>query len=149
MPTQASRAPCLFYVVDWLPPDFGPTGQYALVHAREIANSGREVHVIGLTSGSPEAGRETFASGMLQVTRIRSSRYDKTRYVSRLLWLVRMNFRLMRQVVRDPRSRGAEIIFTGSPPFMLYFAIVVKWLRGARLIYRVSDFYPEVIIAGL
>jgi hypothetical protein len=149
MSTQALLAPCLFYVVDWLPPDFGPTGQYALVHAREIANSGRQVHVIGLTSGSPGTRCETFAAGTLQVTRIGSSKYDKTRYAARLLWLFRMNFRLIREVMRDPRSRGAEIVFTGSPPFLLYFVVVAKWLRGARLTYRVSDFYPEVIVADL
>jgi hypothetical protein len=31
---------------------------------------------------------------------------------------------------------------------MLFFAFCVKWLRGARLIYRITDFYPEVLIAA-
>src|SRR5262249_37526290 len=44
---------------------------------------------------------------------------------------------------------NADILFTGSPPFMLFFVCPLKWIRGARLIYRTTDFYPEVIIAEL
>ncbi len=150
MPASSTHLPCLFYVVDWLPPDFGPTGQYALVFARETANLGRQVHVIGLTSGKSRTQSENCASGgELRVTRIASSTYDKRRYASRLAWLIRTNLRLMRAVMRDPRSRGGEILFTGSPPFMLFFAAIMKWLRRARLTYRITDFYPEVIIAEL
>jgi len=32
---------------------------------------------------------------------------------------------------------------------MLYFAFALKFLRRARLIYRITDFYPEAIIAHL
>jgi hypothetical protein len=32
---------------------------------------------------------------------------------------------------------------------MLFFAVWLKWLLGARLIYRITDFYPEVVIAAL
>jgi hypothetical protein len=32
---------------------------------------------------------------------------------------------------------------------MLFFAIPLKVLRKVRLIYRITDFYPEVIIAEL
>ncbi len=77
------------------------------------------------------------------------STYDKTNYLSRLLWLLKANFHLIARVVRDPRSRGGEILFTGAPPFMLFFAVVAKYMRGARLIYRITDFYPEVIVAEL
>jgi hypothetical protein len=41
------------------------------------------------------------------------------------------------------------VLFTGAPPFMLFFAIFLKVLRKVRLIYRITDFYPEVIIAEL
>jgi hypothetical protein len=30
----------LFYVVDWLPPDFGAVGQYGIVFAQELARDG-------------------------------------------------------------------------------------------------------------
>jgi hypothetical protein len=37
------------YTCDWLPPDFGAVGQYAMLEAREWA-SGFAVTLIGLTS---------------------------------------------------------------------------------------------------
>src|SRR5262249_49730988 len=151
MPPAVPSSTChLFYVVDWLPPDFGAVGQYAVVFAREMAQAGRQVTLVGLTSGSSRTEVERFASGgILETTRITISTYDKTRYASRLIWLFKANFYLIARVVRDARSRGTEILFTGAPPFMLFFAVVAKYIRGARLTYRITDFYPEVIIAEL
>ena len=146
----SSNACHLFYVVDWLPPEFGAVGQYAMVFAREMAKAGRQVTLVGLTSGPSRAEVERFASGgILETTRIAISTYDKTKYASRLIWLLKANFHLTARVLRDRRSRGGEILFTGAPPFMLFFAILTKYVRGARLIYRITDFYPEVIIAEL
>ena len=150
MPAASSSAPWLFYVVDWLPPEFGAVGQYGLVFAREMASAGRHVALIGLTSGRSRSEVERFGSGgVLEITRIAISTYDKAKYASRLLWLLRANFHLIARVVRDRRSRGGEILFTGAPAFMLFFAIVAKYIRGARLIYRITDFYPEIIVAEL
>jgi hypothetical protein len=140
----------LFYVVDWLPPDFGAVGQYGSIFAREYADSGREVCLIGLTSGTNETCREVRAhGGVLETKRLSAKRYNKSGLVTRLIWSIRTNLRLIREVIRDPRSRGAEILFTGAPPFMLFFAIFTKALRGARLTYRITDFYPEVLLAAL
>jgi hypothetical protein len=145
-----AAAPALFYVVDWLPPDFGAVGQYAVIFAREFAQSGRQVRLIGLTSGPAGASCEAFPEGgCLEIRRIAAAPYDKARYLTRLLWSVRTNLRLIWHVIRDPASRRADVLFTGAPPFMLFFAVLAKYLRGARLIYRITDFYPEVIIAAL
>jgi hypothetical protein len=139
----------LFYVVDWLPPDFGAVGQYGVIFAREFAQGGRKVCLIGLTSGSTETTSERLGQfGSLEIKRLATKRYNKSDLVSRSVWSIRTNFRLIREVVKDRRSRGAEILFTGSPPFMLFFAVFAKWFRGARLIYRITDFYPEVLVAA-
>ena len=148
MKQQASPTPHLFYVVDWLPPDFGAVGQYGLIFSRDLAAAGRQVHLFGLTTG--EAGTQTEridGAGLLTITRITVPAYDRTRYASRLAWLVRANFRLIAALMRHRYSRGSEIIFTGAPPFMLFFVIFLKYLRGAKLTYRITDFYPEVLIA--
>jgi glycosyltransferase involved in cell wall biosynthesis len=150
MPAVSSNPSCLFYVVDWLPPEFGAVGQYGVVFAREMASAGRRVVLVGLTTGSSRSEIERFGSGgTLEISRIAISTYDKTKYASRLLWLLKANFYLIASVTRDPRSRGGEILFTGAPPFILFFAVIAKYIRGARLIYRITDFYPEVIIAEL
>lgn len=139
----------LYYVVDWLPPDFGAVGQYALLFAREIAASGRSVTVVGLTSGPRRNQMERLGTAELEIRRIPAKPYNKTGLVRRLLWSLGANLKLVAEVIRDPHSRNAEVLFTGSPPFMLFFALTVKWLRGAKLIYRITDFYPEVLIAAL
>ena len=151
MPAAVSSNMChLFYLVDWLPPEFGAVGQYAMVFAREMAKAGRHVTLVGLTSGPSRAEIERFASGgILETTRITISTYDRTKYASRLIWLLKANLHLMARVLRDGRSRSAEVLFTGAPPFMLFFAVLAKYIRGARLIYRITDFYPEVVIAEL
>jgi hypothetical protein len=139
----------LFYVVDWLPPDFGAVGQYGMIFAREIAQKGRNVCLVGLTSGPSHTVSEVVGDGSLfEIKRLFAKRYDKAGLVNRLIWSLRTNLRLSWAVIRDPRSRGAEVLFTGSPPFMLFFVFLVKWLRGVRLTYRITDFYPEVLIAA-
>jgi hypothetical protein len=146
----ASSSSWLFYVVDWLPPDFGAVGQYAMISARDMAQTGRKVSLIGLTSGCGETDPEMSRcdGGVLEVRRLHAKRYDKSALINRLIWSLGANFKLIWEVLRDPRSRGAEVLFSGSPPFMIFFAVLVKWLRGAKLIYHITDFYPEVIIAA-
>lgn len=146
-----SPPPPLFYLVDWLPPDFGAVGQYGLLFAREYADQEkRKVLLIGLTSGSSSIEKEVFVGGgELEIHRISAVPYEKARIAKRLLWTVRTNFRLLAEVLRNPASHKADVLFTGAPPFMLFFAMALKLFRKVRLIYRITDFYPEVMIAEL
>ena len=43
----------LVSICDWLPPDFGAVGQYAMLSARELMQSGWAVMPVGLASGEP------------------------------------------------------------------------------------------------
>src|SRR3974377_519353 len=124
-----SPQPPLFYIVDWLPPDFGAGGQYGMLFAREIAdNEKRKVFLIGLTSGRSRAETEVFAGGgVLETRRINVAAYEKGRILKRLWWTIRANFRLIREVFHNPASRRAEVLFTGAPPFMLFFAVPLKF----------------------
>lgn len=147
---EAPKAPVLFYVVDWLPPDFGAVGQYGMIYAREYAQNGRKVMLIGLSSSGASVQQETFPDGgTLEIHRIAAQPYNKANYLRRLLWTLQTNGRLIGAVIRHPASRRADLVFTGSPPFMLYFAAFAKRLRRLRLTYRITDFYPEVLIAQL
>ena len=96
-------APTFFYVVDWLPPDFGAVGQYAVIFAREIAETGRRVCLVGLTSGECNKRMEACAGrGMFEVKLIRAKPYRKTVLLSRLTWSFMTNLRLIWEVVGDP-----------------------------------------------
>ncbi len=139
----------LVYVVDWLPPEFGAVGQYAMLFARQCAERGESVCLIGLSLTPSNCGSENFASGgRLEIRRLSIRPVDRANWLGRLLWAMGANWRLMREALRVPRTAAAELLFTGSPPFMLWFAVPAKWLTGVRLCYRITDFYPEVIAAA-
>ena len=147
--SAADQQSPLFYIADWLPPDFGAVGQYALISSQQRAATGREIYLIGLTRGPASKEIVSFkdgANGVLTIQKLQAKPYEKTRFFRRLLWTLSTNLRLCWAVFRHPKSHGAEIQFTGAPPFMLYFAIALKYLRGAHLTYRITDFYPEAII---
>ena len=57
--------------------------------------------------------------------------------------------KIIYEVIRDSRASHAELIFTGAPPFMLFFVMALKIIHNTRLVYRITDFYPEVLIAEL
>jgi hypothetical protein len=102
----------LFYIVDWLPPDFGAVGQYGTIFARGLAVAGRDVRLIGLTTGDYSTAREVLPNGkLMEITKIRSQNYKKSKFIGRLLWTVRTNMRIVYEVIRDFRSSRAEIIF--------------------------------------
>jgi hypothetical protein len=46
---RKDRRPRLLYICDWLPPDFGDVGQYGALFARQLAQSGMDVVLCGLS----------------------------------------------------------------------------------------------------
>jgi hypothetical protein len=82
-PPSSSNKKMLFYVVDWLPPDFGAVGQHGLIFARDYAAQGRDVCLIGLTSGAGGTCREVAEqAGVLEIKRLPAKRYNKSGLVS-------------------------------------------------------------------
>jgi hypothetical protein len=54
--------------------------------------------------------------------------------------------RLLSAAFKDMR-RADAVLFTGSPPLMLHFIAPLNLLLRKRLIYRITDFHPECLIA--
>src|SRR5215469_6009836 len=95
--TSYKKSNQLFYIVDWLPPDFGAVGQYGAIFARDLAIAGRDVRLIGLTTGDNSTTREVLLNGKIfEITRFRVSLYDKSRIIARLLWTFQTNTRIVR-----------------------------------------------------
>ncbi|MGE0639815.1 MAG: glycosyltransferase [Thermoanaerobaculia bacterium] len=138
----------LLSLCDWLPPDFGAVGQYALAWARSEAMSGRVVTLVGFSSTGDSVEEESFGSGRLRVVRLAMPVYDRAGLRARAVWTMRANFRLLRAAFRH-RAEGAEILFTGSPPFFLHWIVPAKLLLRRPLVYRITDFHPECLIAEL
>ena len=137
----------LVYICDWLPPDFGAVGQYAMLFAREWAKSGWEVTLVGLTSGEPRRDpNEPIGEGTLEVIRIHRPTYEKQRLAERLLWTIVSNLVLLKAAFGSMR-RADAVLFTGSPPLMLHFIAPLNLIIRKKLIYRITDFHPECLIA--
>jgi hypothetical protein len=137
----------LVYICDWLPPDFGAVGQYAVLFARQWASEGWAVTLVGLTSGpSSREARVQVGDGSLEVLRIHRRAYQKQRFVARLVWTVGSNLLLLGAAFKA--MRGADsVLFTGSPPLMVHFIAPLNLLLRKQLIYRITDFHPECLIA--
>src|ERR1700745_311914 len=67
----------LLYICDWLPPDFGAVGQYSALFARQLAQSGMDVVLGGLSSKGHSETREDFPEGSLVEIKLHLRRIDK------------------------------------------------------------------------
>ena len=135
------------YICDWLPPDFGAVGQYAMLVARQRANEGWAVTLVGLTSGqSTRLPVEAVGEGSLEIIRVHRPTYQKQKFVTRLVWTVGSNLALLGAAFKAMR-RADAILFTGSPPLMVHFIAPLNILLRKKLIYRITDFHPECLIA--
>ena len=137
----------LVYICDWLPPDFGAVGQYAVLFAQQWAREGWAVTLVGLTSGvSSHQAAEPVGEGSIEVLRVHRRTYRKQKFISRLVWTVVSNVSLL--AAAFPAMRRADtVLFTGSPPLMVHFIAPLNLLLRKRLIYRITDFHPECLIA--
>ena len=137
----------LIYICDWLPPDFGAVGQYATLFARQWAHEGWAVTLVGLTSGkTAHQFAEPLGEGSLEVIRIHRRTYQKQKFASRLAWTVASNILLLGAALGSMR-RADTVLFTGSPPLMVHFVAPLNLLLRKELIYRITDFHPECLIA--
>jgi hypothetical protein len=130
-----------------LPPDFGAVGQYAMLFAREWANVGWAVTLVGLTSAERcHEPSEAVGEGTLETIRVRRPLYEKQNLVDRVVWTLLSNLLLLKTAFRSI-LRADAVLFTGSPPLMLHFIAPLNLIMKKRLIYRITDFHPECLIA--
>jgi hypothetical protein len=144
---DAMKTKRLVYICDWLPPDFGAVGQYAVLFARQWASEGWVVTLVGLTSGpSNRQAAEPVGDGSLEVLRVHRHTYKKKKFVARLVWTVVSNILLLSAAFRAMRRANA-VLFTGSPPLMVHFIAPLNLLLRKKIIYRITDFHPECLVA--
>ncbi|HWB10178.1 MAG TPA: hypothetical protein VG826_13190 [Pirellulales bacterium] len=138
----------LLYLCDWLPPDFGAVGQYSLEFARQRAADGEDVVLAGLSTTADTVTQEEVGAGRLTVLRFKARAYDRSNLRERAMWTLRVNVGLLAKV-RKHLLQADEILFTGSPPFLLHFLAPLNGLLRKRLVYRITDFHPECLMAGM
>lgn len=134
-------------VADWLPPDFGAVGQYMKMRAESLAEHGHEVTLVGLATTTGSVVRREIGKGVLTERRLQARPVPRGSLVTRLAWTIWTNLRLVRTAF--PAMRKADgILFTGSPPFLIHLLVPLKFLWRGRLVYRITDFHPECLIAA-
>lgn len=144
---QAEPSLDLLLLVDWLPPDFGAIGQYALQFAEARAAEGARVCVVGFSSTGSSIEARAQGTGHLSIVRLHRQPYDKQRLIARAWWTARANLHLLSGARRQLRQ-AREVIFTGSPPFLLHFIAPLKPFVRGKIRYRIADFHPECLIAA-
>lgn len=146
-PFDPAREPRLVLFADWLPPDFGAVGQYSLLRAQALAERGHDVDLFALTSAAASVERSRHGRGSLTVTRLSAPPVPRGSLSARLAWTLWTNLRLA--VCAFGQLRSADgILFTGSPPFLIHFLAPLKILLKGRLVYRITDFHPECLMAA-
>jgi len=151
-PPSQQRPHRLVYLCDWLPPDLGAVGQYALLAARGRSAGGEDVVLAGLSSTADSRVEEPSGrgagGGRLRVVRLRAPLYDRADFRTRALWTARTDLRLVWRLRRELRAAD-EILFTGSPPFLIQLLVPLNLLLRKRLTYRITDFHPECLMAEM
>ncbi len=137
----------LVIIADWLPPDFGAVGQYMQMRARRFAESGHTVTLVGLSSTAASTVCERRGEGSLTEIRLHMSPVPRGSLAARLLWTIGTNLRLVWAAL-GPMRAADGILFTGSPPFLIHLLVPLRFLWRGRLVYRITDFHPECLIAA-
>ncbi|GEP56569.1 glycosyltransferase family 4 protein [Reyranella soli] len=146
-PFDVARERRVVIIADWLPPDFGAVGQYMLLRAQALAERGHDVTLIGLASGASSMRREARGGGALTEVRLQARPVPRGSLLGRLAWTVWTDLRLVAAGFRYLRAADG-ILFTGSPPFMIHLLAPLRFLWRGRLVYRITDFHPECLIAA-
>lgn len=134
-------------VADWLPPDFGAVGQYMQMRAEHLAERGHEMTLVGLASATASTVKRNIGKGSLTEIRLQARPVPRGSLVTRLLWTIWTNLRLV-WAAFGPMRAADGILFTGSPPFLIHLLVPLKFLWRGRLVYRITDFHPECLIAA-
>ncbi len=138
----------LVYIVDWLPPEFGAIGQYALKESETRAREGADVVLVGLTTGPSRVDRTSVGAGSLTIRRLSSREVDRVDLKRRALWTARTNLTLVGHALRDIVTAD-EILFTASPPFLEHLIVPLGPLLRGRVVFRIADVHPECMMREL
>lgn len=146
-PFDPVRERRIVIIADWLPPDFGAVGQYMQMRAERLAEQGHEVTLVGLTTGAGSTVHEQRGRGRLTEIRLSARPVPRGSLLGRMLWTIATNVRLILAAFGSLRAADG-ILFTGSPPFLIHLLVPLKLLWHGQLIYRITDFHPECLIAA-
>lgn len=130
-------------------PDLAPTGQLMTELAEDLARAGLRVTVVTGRPGYTReaAGWETLSTedrNGVRVHRVWSFRLGRRRMIARVLNYLSFYLSAAVRVLTLPRQDVALLL--SSPPFLAAVGILLKRLRGTRMVYNVQDLIPDAIV---
>jgi len=139
----------LWVVSELYHPEVTSTGYFLTGVAEGVAAS-RAVRV--LCSQPTYSSRGTLAPvtevhNGVHIERCMGTRFDKDRLALRLLNLITITVSIGSLVFRRVR-RGDVVLVVTNPPSLPFIVYPMARLRGARVVLRIEDVYPEVLIAA-
>lgn len=146
-PFDPAQEPRIVIIADWLPPDFGAVGQYMLMRAQALAEQGHDVTLVGLSTAPGSTIQSSRGRGRLTEIRLAARPVPRGSLAGRMLWTIATNLRLILAAF-GPLRAADGILFTGSPPFLIHLLAPLKPLWRGKLVYRITDFHPECLIAA-
>jgi colanic acid biosynthesis glycosyl transferase WcaI len=139
----------LWVVSELYYPELTSTGYFMTGVAEGLA-TGREVRVLcsqPTYSARGTLAPETEVRNGVRIERCAGTRFDKDRLLLRLVNLVTISAAIGWRVLRRVR-RGDVVIVVTNPPSLPFVVWAAARLRGARVVLRIEDVYPEVLVAA-
>ena len=121
-------------------PDAAPTGLYAEQLATRLHDSGHDVRLVGGSGKYRSLGRDKPPVPIVHLEHFRGRRGNLAQVLVEYGSVKRAFARYIDNFVR----RGDVVVVTSAPPNTVRLARGIK-RRGARAIYWLQDYYPELI----
>jgi len=144
----------ILFVTQIYLPEMGALSNRLYPLARRLAESGHEVFVATGMPNYPQGevfegyrGRRRMREELNGVTVLRTACYATPRNQSK--WAQLRNYlSFIPAALRSGwRAGKLDVVFVSSPPvFALVPALVLAWLRGARLVFDVRDLWPDELV---
>ena len=130
-------------------PDVAATAQHGHDLGKYLVSHGEHVTALASRSLYSESGKALPRFGEvdgIQIVRAGQSMFGKRGIASRAFDFLSFYLASMWRAVWLPRQ-DVVVCFT-TPPFIAFVGILLRWLRGTRVIVWTMDLYPDVPVAA-
>jgi colanic acid biosynthesis glycosyl transferase WcaI len=138
----------VLFVNQFYVPDVAATGQLLADVAEELAGRGHDVHVV-CSRRSYDGGRLVLAGeeclNGVHVHRVGATGFGRGTMVGRILDYASFYLLALLKAFTLPRIDVCVALTT--PPFIALIGLLLRSLRGTRMVVWTMDLYPEVAVA--
>jgi len=130
-------------------PDVAATAQHGHDLGRYLVEHGEQVTALASRSLYSESGKALARTDMvdgIKIVRAGQAIFGKKGIASRAFDFVSFYLAAMWKVIWLPRQ-DIVVCFT-TPPFIAFVGILLRWLKGTKVVYWTMDLYPDVPVAA-